>query len=186
MSRKLLEVAADLVQAQVSTNAMTSEEMISSLKSVFNTLQAMQKSETEGTFLDIARELGESWNGERAHAVDPKNSIQEDRIICLECSAEMKQLTAKHLDSHALSPREYKQKWGFPLKQPLSAKSLTRERSKAAKERGLPAELKEFQEKKKREKEMLTAGEMNPEPEMDEKRPETKVESKRSRKKKSE
>ena len=186
MSRKLLEVAADIVQAQVSTNTMSSEEIVSSLKNLFNTLQAMQKSETEGTFLEEAMQSEEIWAGERAPAIDPKSSIQDDRIICLECSAEMKQLTAKHLHSHALSPREYKQKWGFPLKQPLSAKSLTKARSKAAKKRGLPANLIKFQEAKKRKKEDRTAGEIDQEAGMNESRPEPMVESKRSRKKNSE
>ena len=32
-------------------------------------------------------------------------------------------------------PREYKKKWGFPLKQPLSARMLTRLRSRSAKKR---------------------------------------------------
>ncbi|MGV8073077.1 MAG: MucR family transcriptional regulator [Syntrophobacteraceae bacterium] len=157
MTRKLLEVAADIVQAQVATSTMSSEEIVSSLKNVFNALQAMQKSETERTLVEGLKPSDEDYAAEEAHAVDPKASIQDDRIVCLECGAEMKQLTAKHLGSHELSPREYKQKWGFPLKQPLSAKSLTKARSRAAKKRGLPENLKKFQEGRKKQKEELIA-----------------------------
>jgi predicted transcriptional regulator len=83
---------------------------------------------------------------------EPRQSIQDDKIICLECGTEMRQLTTKHLSSHDLTPREYKHKWGFSLKQPLSAKSLTKARSKAAKKRGLPANLVKFLEERKQKK----------------------------------
>jgi predicted transcriptional regulator len=75
---------------------------------------------------------------------DPAKSIQKDKVICLECGAEFRQLTANHLRVHGLTPREYKKKWGFPLKQSLAAKSLTASRSKAAKNRGLPQKLQEY------------------------------------------
>lgn len=61
----------------------------------------------------------------------------------------MRQLTTKHLSNHGLSPREYKTKWGLSLKQPLSAKSLTKARSRAAKKRGLPENLVKYIEGKK-------------------------------------
>lgn len=49
-------------------------------------------------------------------------------------------------------PRDYKKKWGFPLKQSLSARSLSRARSRAAKKRGLPENLVKFQEERKLKK----------------------------------
>jgi predicted transcriptional regulator len=64
----------------------------------------------------------------------------------------MTQVTAKHLPTHGLSPREYKKKWGFPMAQPLSARSLTRARSKAAKKRGLPEKLRAYLDTRKRAK----------------------------------
>jgi hypothetical protein len=64
----------------------------------------------------------------------------------------MTQVTAKHLPTHGLSPREYKKKWGFQMAQPLSAKSLTKARSKAAKKRGLPEKLREYLETRKQMK----------------------------------
>ena len=54
----------------------------------------------------------------------------------------MRQLTVKHLSIHDLTLKEYKKKYGFTIKTPLSAKSLTKARSKAAKKRGLPENLK--------------------------------------------
>ena len=43
-----------------------------------------------------------------------------------------------------MSPKEYKKKYGFTMKTPLSAKSVTKARSKAAKKRGLPENLKKY------------------------------------------
>jgi predicted transcriptional regulator len=155
MGKKLLEIAAEIVQAQVSTNQLGTEEIVLSLRNVFTALREMQKSETEGMPLEIAK-IPEELVLEEAfpERIDPKGSIQEDRVICLECGAEMRQLTAKHLGSHALSIREYKQKYGFPLRQSLSAKALSKARSKAAKKRGLPEKLLKFQEERKRKKEL--------------------------------
>jgi len=155
MPKKLLEIAAEIVLGQVSTNQLATDEIVVSLKQVFSALRDMQKSETEGMPLDIAK-LGEEPALEETGTgkVDPKGSIQEDKVICLECGAEMRQLTAKHLSSHGVSIREYKQRYGFPLRQSLSAKALSKARSKAAKKRGLPEKLLRFQEERKRNKEL--------------------------------
>jgi len=153
MTKKLVEIAAEIVQNQVSSNPMSSEEIVNSLKTVFSALQAMQKSEMEGCGLEAAKAGKESEGAERAAGkVDPRNSILEDRIVCLECGAEMRQLTAKHLGAHGLTPRDYKTKYGFPMKQPLSARELTRNRSRAAKKRGLPENLVKYQEAKKQQR----------------------------------
>jgi predicted transcriptional regulator len=85
-------------------------------------------------------------------AVDPLSSIQEDKVTCMECKAELRQLTANHLRIHHLTPREYKKKWGFPLKQPLSAKMLTKLRSRSAKKRGLPENLRIYLDRKREDK----------------------------------
>jgi predicted transcriptional regulator len=155
MAKKLLEIAAEIVLGQVSTNQLATEEIVVSLKQVFSALRDMQKSETEGMPLEIAKP-GEEPAPEDVvpGKIDPKGSIQEDKVICLECGAEMRQLTAKHLSSHGLSIREYKQRYGFPLRQSLSAKALSKARSKAAKKRGLPEKLLKFQEERKRNKEL--------------------------------
>ncbi|MCK5069333.1 MAG: MucR family transcriptional regulator, partial [Desulfocapsa sp.] len=48
----------------------------------------------------------------------------------------------KHLETHGLTRREYKVKYGFSLRQPLCAKAITEKRKKAGKERGIPDALK--------------------------------------------
>lgn len=154
MSKKLLELCAELVMAQASGRSMTTEEMEEALLKTFSTLQKIQKAEDMGVpaSIQIPEFHEERPVGEAAPkaGMDPKSSIQEDRVICLECGAEFRQLTANHLKSHGLTPREYKKKWGFRLKDSLAAKSLTRARSEAAKARGIPDKLREFLESRKR------------------------------------
>ncbi len=64
----------------------------------------------------------------------------------------MKQLTKKHLASHDMSAKEYKNKYGFTLRTPLAAKSLTKARSKAAKKRGSPEKLVQYLEARRQKK----------------------------------
>lgn len=151
MTKKLLEIAAEIVQTQVASTSMTAVEIASSLRMVYQTLQEIQKSESEGTVLAPQKILTEVQE-EVPKVVDPKDSIKEDKIICLECGAEMRQLTQKHLIAHGISPKEYKKKYGFSMRTPLAAKSLSKARSTAAKKRGLPEKLKAFIEARQQEK----------------------------------
>jgi predicted transcriptional regulator len=153
MTRKLYEIAADIIEVQASLAQMSPDSLEQALSTVFVTLQKMKMAEDGGFLLDLAKPPEEEPVEEVSEKIDPKKSIQEDRVICLECQAEMRQLTAKHLGAHGLTIREYKKKYGFPQRQSLSAKSLTKARSKAAKKRGLPEKLMQFQEQRKLEKE---------------------------------
>lgn len=58
----------------------------------------------------------------------------------------MKQLTQKHLVSHCMNQKEYGKKYGFTMRAPLGAKSLTKAGSKAAKKRSMPEKLMQYLE----------------------------------------
>lgn len=147
MSKKLFEIAAEIVQSQTSSSPMSTAEIASSLREVFRTLQEMDKSETGGIALEMTSQEPAPQTPQKQ--LTPAESIQENKVICLECGAEMRQLTQKHLVSHGMNQKEYRRKYGFTLRTPLAAKSLTKARSKAAKKRGLPANLVKFQEEGK-------------------------------------
>jgi predicted transcriptional regulator len=149
MTRKLYEIAADIIEAQATMGPMTPDALEQTLSRVFVTLQRMKMAEDGGMLMD---ETKPETPEEIPEKIDPKSSIQDNKVICLECGAEMRQLTPNHLSSHGLTMREYKKKYGFPLKQSLSAKSLSKARSKAAKKRGLPEKLLRFQEQRKQQK----------------------------------
>ena len=146
MSKKLIEMASEIIQTQVSLTPMTAAEIVASLRHVFSTLSELQKAASGEIELPEIQELA------KALALTPENSIQNDKVTCLECGAEMKQLTQKHLVSHGLSTTEYKKKYGFTMRTALAAKSLTKARSKAAKKRGLPEKLQKYIEEKRQAK----------------------------------
>lgn len=157
MDKKLLELSVQIVQAQASISKMTGEEVESALIRVYNALHKMQRAEEEGRSIELETEERGEEAGRRPERMDPRASIQEDKVICLECGAEFRQLTANHLKTHQMSPREYKRKWGFPLKQPLAAKMLTRLRSGSAKKRGLPQKLQQYLEDQRNKKAAVSA-----------------------------
>ena len=139
--KSLTELASELVSAQMQYKELTTEEITKTLQQVFQTLNQLKATEisegdTGGAILGDAPEKP---------ATDPKRSILKNKIICLECGAEFKQLSAKHLVTHDLTPKEYRKKYGFPASQPLSCKSLTEKRKAMGKKRGLPAVLKKKQ-----------------------------------------
>ena len=152
MPEKLIEIASAIVRTQASLTPMSAADIASSLRLVFSTLYELQKAEAGGTELaPTAEAAGEAPTEERP-VLSPANSIQNDKVICLECGAEMKQLTSKHLVSHSMSQKEYRKKYGFTMRTPLAAKSLTKARSKAAKKRGLPEKLQEYIEARRQKK----------------------------------
>ena len=149
MSKSLVEMAAEIVQAQTGSKNMTSEEIALALQSTFKTLTVLQAEEckissgVEGGLQALGLE-------EKQPAVAPEKSIQKNKIICLECGQEFKMLSPKHLRSHGLTGREYRQKYGFSLRQPLCAKGLSERRKKAGKDRGLPENLRKAIESRKK------------------------------------
>ena len=158
MDKSLLEFAVEIVQSQASTNTMTGQEIESALIGVYNALHRMQLAEAEGRPVSVSTDAALKGNEKLNYGTtpDPRASIHEDKVSCLECGSEFRQLTANHLKTHQLTPKEYKRKWGFPLKQSLAAKALTRLRSRSAKKRGLPQKLRQYLDDQ-REKKLAVA-----------------------------
>ena len=132
MSKSLVEMASEIVAAQARQVPMSSEELSVGVKKVFIMLQQLEVLEAG---------LPGTSDGEGTGKLTPQDSIQRNRVICLECHKEFKLLSNRHLALHGMNSREYKRKYGLPLRQALSAKSLTLARRKIAKEKGLGEKL---------------------------------------------
>lgn len=148
MTKTLLEMAAEIVTAQATHTRMTLDELSGSLQKVFESLKAI-KAKEEG--LPVPEEGSEGLREE--FRTNPVASIQRDKVVCLECLQEFKQLSQGHLKGHGLTLKEYKKKWGFKSRQPLSARALTTRRKKLAKDRGLAEKLAQFRRRGRRETE---------------------------------
>lgn len=143
---KLLEMAASIVEAQAAGSSLDTDEVLESLRRVFGVIRELDAIES-GKEPETASISPTQTGGLR---VSPAESIQDDHVVCLECGRQFDQVTANHLKSHGLTPREYKKKWGFRLKDSLACKNLQQSRSDAAKKRGIPKELKEYHERRKK------------------------------------
>jgi predicted transcriptional regulator len=141
MPKSLVEMASEIVAAQASHTPMSPEEISEGVRRVFEVLQSLQASEAG---------MGNSGEAE-ARVVKPQDSIQRNRVICLECNKDFKLLSNRHLALHGLTSRDYKLKYGLPLRQPLSAKSLTQTRRKIAKEKGLGAKLVAYRRRRRKQ-----------------------------------
>ncbi len=132
MPKSLVEMASEIVTAQASHVPMTPDDISEGVRKVFEVLQSLQ-----GLEAGKASHLSAEVTGQ----MPPQDSIQRNCVICLECQREFKLLSNRHLALHSMTSREYKLKHGIPLRQALSAKSLTLARRKIAKEKGLGAKL---------------------------------------------
>lgn len=135
MSKTLVEMTAEIIQSQIGSKQMTTDEIKAALNDTFQALKTLQDAEA-GTNEAILEDETV------APTLDPKKSIQKNKIVCLECGQEFKMLSPKHLKSHGLTGKEYRKKYGFSARQPLCAKSLSEKRSASGKERGIPENLK--------------------------------------------
>ncbi|MBV5318947.1 MAG: MucR family transcriptional regulator [Desulfobulbaceae bacterium] len=134
MAKTLVEMTAEIIQSQIGSKQMSTDEIKAALNETFQTLKSLQDSEAGGVIENEAEVVSQ--------VVDPKKSIQKNKIVCLECGQEFKMLSPKHLKSHGLDSKEYRRKYGFSARQPLCAKALSEKRSLSGKERGLPDNLR--------------------------------------------
>jgi len=137
MSKSLYELVAEIVSAQAGVAKLSPEEINELIKKTYESLKNV-KSDEEGVEPEAAP----------VFEMDPKKSIKQASITCLECGKQFKILTKRHLSEHALTPKEYRAKYGFKARQPLAAKYLSAKRRKVAKEQNLGERLAEARRKK--------------------------------------
>ena len=124
-SDSLLELTADVVAAYVSNNPVPVSEL-------------------PGLIAEIHAALGRIGGAVEAApaekqkpAVNPKKSVGDDYIICLEDGKKFKSLK-RHLMTHfGLSPEAYREKWGLEPNYPMVAPNYATARSNLAKSMGL-------------------------------------------------
>jgi predicted transcriptional regulator len=123
MAQAILEMAKDLVMAQIQRGALSPEDMHKELQKTHASLMELKTKEEGGA--------GVGQDGETAHEPTSwKKSIGKYTITCLECGASFKQLSVRHLRDHDMDARAYRVKYGIPRTQPLSAKDTTAMRKK--------------------------------------------------------
>ncbi|MGI9400902.1 MAG: MucR family transcriptional regulator [Rhizobiaceae bacterium] len=121
----LVEMTAEIVSAYVSNNPVSTVDLPNLIGEVHTALNKVQAS---GSGVPAEKQKP---------AVNPKKSVFQDYIICLEDGKSFKSLK-RHLRTHYdLSPEEYREKWGLAPDYPMVAPSYAEARSKLAREMGL-------------------------------------------------
>jgi predicted transcriptional regulator len=122
MEPSVLEMATELIVAQIQSGALPPGEMQQVLQRTHATLLSLQGAEkataaepTQGAAITPAPR-------------DWRASITRHTIACLACGATFKQLSVRHLQEHGLDARSYREKYGIPRTQPLAASTLTARR----------------------------------------------------------
>lgn len=121
----LIELTADVVAAYVSNNPVPVSELSNLIADVHSSLGRVS-----GTVDQAPAE-------KQKPAVNPKRSVQEDYIICLEDGKKFKSLKRHLMTHYNMTPEEYREKWGLDPNYPMVAPSYAVARSQLAKKMGL-------------------------------------------------
>jgi predicted transcriptional regulator len=122
MPQTLLEMAKDLVMAQIAAHRLSPEEMHQALQQTYASLKSLQSLEdANGNIAVVTPETP-------PEPINWKKSITKYTVTCLECGQSLKQLSVRHLKDHGLDGRSYREKYGIPRTQPLAAKETTSKR----------------------------------------------------------
>jgi len=130
MTPTLVEMATDVVVAQIRVGLCPPDVIDQLLHSTHATLLALSRRE--------AMPLKQGDRDAEALAAlrqRPLATLQCTQVICLECGKAYRLLSSRHLVLHGLTAQDYKKKWRIPLTQALSAKSLTKRRRRKARAR---------------------------------------------------
>ena len=119
----LVELATQLVTAQASTVAMTTDYIVSSLNRIHSTLEELERSQSK--LIEEAPEAKPSL----------KDAFKENEIVCLLCGKAYSTLGPHLAAKHNLTSDEYREQFGIPFYQPLVAISKYEKRKRVSIER---------------------------------------------------
>jgi len=121
----LLRFSTDIVASFVGRNQVAGETLPGLINTVFTALK------------DLEGESGTHSQTSQKPAVSIRRSITPDYLICLEDGNKLKMLKRYLRTNYAMTPDEYRAKWGLPQDYPMVAPNYAKQRSEFAKTIGL-------------------------------------------------
>ena len=119
---QILGLAAQIVSAHVRHNSVAADALPRLIQEVYRALVNIGQQPTQE---------------KAAPAVPVKQSIRQDRIVCLEDGKSFSMLKRHLMTNHKLTPQQYREKWGLPRDYPMVAPNYAKTRSALAKKIGL-------------------------------------------------
>ncbi len=120
----LLQLTTQIVVAHVSHNSVPADMLPTLIHDVYQSLGGVETQENEA---EVPPEP----------AVNPKKSVFNDYIICLEDGKKLKMLRRHLKSSFNMTPEQYRQRWQLPAEYPMVAPAYAATRSALAKKIGL-------------------------------------------------
>ncbi len=124
-SEMLIELTADVVAAYVSNNPVPVGELPNLIADVHAALGR------------VGGAVEQPQTDKQKPAVNPKRSVHEEYIVCLEDGKKFKSLKRHLMTHYGLSPDQYREKWGLDPAYPMVAPNYAAARSQLAKKMGL-------------------------------------------------
>lgn len=121
----LIELTADVVAAYVSNNPVPVGDLANLIADVHAALGRVGGA-PEAPVVD-----------KQKPAVNPKRSVHDDYIICLEDGKKFKSLKRHLMTHYSLTPEQYREKWSLDANYPMVAPNYASARSQLAKKMGL-------------------------------------------------
>jgi len=123
----LIELTADVVAAYVSNNPVPASELPNLIADIHAALGRVG-----GNVSPEPQPVDK-----QKPAVNPKKSVHDDYIVCLEDGKKFKSLKRHLMTHYGLTPEQYREKWGLDANYPMVAPSYAAARSQLAKKMGL-------------------------------------------------
>jgi predicted transcriptional regulator len=120
----LLQITSDIVSAHVSKNPVPLGELPGLIQTVYSTLTGLSAPAPEPEV-------------ELKPAVNPKKSVTDEYIVCLEDGKKLKMLKRHLSTAYGMTPEQYRAKWSLPHDYPMVAPAYARKRQELAKKIGL-------------------------------------------------
>ena len=124
-SEMLIELTADVVAAYVSNNPVPAGDLPNLIAEIHAALGRVGGA-AEAPIAD-----------KQKPAVNPKRSVHDEYIVCLEDGKRFKSLKRHLMTHYGLTPDQYREKWGLDANYPMVAPTYAAARSQLAKKMGL-------------------------------------------------
>lgn len=122
----LMELTADVVAAYVSNNSVPASELPTLIAEIHAALGRVGNVGAEPVVAE-----------KQKPAINPKKSVHDDYIVCLEDGKKFKSLKRHLMTHYNMTPEQYREKWGLETSYPMVAPSYAAARSELAKSMGL-------------------------------------------------
>lgn len=123
-NRLLLKLSAQIMASYVANNKCDPENLAEIFNDIFIGLKTIENEHQN--ISNVTRP-----------AVPVENSIQDNKIICLEDGKPFKMLKRHLATNYNMTPEQYRSKWELPKDYPMVAPSYSEKRRELAKKSGL-------------------------------------------------